>query len=304
MRTITSILSKTLQKFTGTSSKTPLQKRRAVAEDTISRSEVIIRDHATEGASHDSVFFNMDELSPLDASSSPNLPTPEIKIVNLDSFTLARGIMRQDVDAIRKTAVLNLASDELPAGGWLTSLTKTQEEALCYSSTLYVTLKPEYYPWPNTGTGSRAGVFSPGVVIFKDDLDHECVDLPPEDRRVVSVITVAAPRCPSLTEDRTAFKDPSVLEDLRGKIRHIYRMAAHHGQQYLVLGAFGCGAYKCPPVLVAEEMKAILMDDEFRGWFRQIVFAIYSSGEVGRRNFDVFSKVFEVGPSLNSLNES
>ncbi|KNZ79235.1 hypothetical protein J132_03710 [Termitomyces sp. J132] len=246
----------------------------------------------------------MDELSPLDASSSPNLPTPEIKIVNLDSFTLARGIMRQDVDAIRKTAVLNLASDELPAGGWLTSLTKTQEEALCYSSTLYVTLKPEYYPWPNTGPGSRAGVFSPGVVIFKDDLDHECVDLPPEDRRVVSVITVAAPRCPSLTEDRTAFKDPSVLEDLRGKIRHIYRMAAHHGQQYLVLGAFGCGAYKCPPVLVAEEMKAILMDDEFRGWFRQIVFAIYSSGEVGRRNFDVFSKVFEVGPSLNSLNES
>ncbi|KAG6918279.1 hypothetical protein DXG01_015371 [Tephrocybe rancida] len=234
----------------------------------------------------------------MNESSSPGFAEPVIKVVDSDSFTAARDIMRDP--AVGKTAVLNLASDEFPAGGWVATLTKTQAQALCYSSTLYATLKPEYYPWPNTGPGSTAGVFSPGVVIFKDDLDHECADLPLDDRRVVSVITVAAPRRRPLNKEQTAFKDPSVLEDLRGKIRLIFRMAAHNGQQNLVLGALGCGAYRCPPTLVAEEMKVILMDAEFRGWFNHVVFAIYSSGEIGRRNFDVFSMVFAADSSANT----
>jgi hypothetical protein len=109
---------------------------------------------------------------------------------------------------------------------------------LCYSSTLYVTLKPEWYPWPNLGPGSVSGGFSPGVVVFKDDLDHDCVELPKEERSVVSVITVAAPRYPRLTTDREHFVKESDLEDLRGKIRVVYRMAAHNKQRYLILGKF------------------------------------------------------------------
>lgn len=113
-----------------------------------------------------------------------------------------------------------------------------QEEALCYSSTLYATLKPEWYPWPNLGPGSVSGIFSPGVVVFKEDLDHDCTQLSKEKRRVVSVITVAAPRYPRLTADKEHFEKKSDLEDLRGKIRLVYRMAAHNKQRYLVLGRF------------------------------------------------------------------
>jgi len=109
-----------------------------------------------------------------------------------------------------------------------------QEEALCYSSTLWATLKPEYYPWPNIGPDSVAGIFSPGVVIFKDDWDHNFLDLAIEERRVVSIITVAAPNNQTLTEDGKNFKAPFVLDNLRGKIRLIYRMAA----QYTVLGTY------------------------------------------------------------------
>ena len=185
-----------------------------------------------------------------------------------------------------------------------------KEEALCYSSTLYSTLKPSWYPWPNLGPGSVAGGYSPGVVIFKENLDHDCVNLPKEDWRVVSVITVAAPRAPRLTVDDQSFANESDLNDLRGKIKLVYRIAAQNKKRYLVLGrwtqpgrcflwgwwkivsagAMGCGAYGCPPQLVGHEMKTILLEKEFSGYFDRVVFAVYSKGRNG--NFSVFSAVW------------
>jgi hypothetical protein len=79
-------------------------------------------------------------------------------------------------------------------------------------------------------------VYSPGVVIFKDDLDHDCQDLPKAEQLVVGVLTVAAPCGPRLKDNMTAIKDAGVLEDLREKIRLVYRMAAHNKHHYLVLG--------------------------------------------------------------------
>lgn len=54
----------------------------------------------------------------------------------------------------------------------------------------------------------------------------------------------------------------------------------------------GCGAYRCPPRLVANEMKTILMEDEFKGWFHHIILAIYSTRSNGGDNFDIFQGVF------------
>ncbi|KAI3598451.1 hypothetical protein WG66_000694 [Moniliophthora roreri] len=270
-----------------------LPKRHAISKDTIARSEAITVEHASQGATLDSAFIK-DQLPPLDPSSCPNHPPSLVEIVNSDSFTAARNIIKRFPEAANnKVGVLNLASDQLPGGGWDTTLQKTQEEALCYSSTLFKTLKPEYYPWPNLGPGSTAGIFSPGIVIFKDDLDHDCEDLEPGDRRIAGVITVAAPRGPKLTSDRKNFANQSDLNDLRGKIRLVYRMAARNGREYVVLGAMGCGAYRCPPQMVAEEMKAILLDSEFKGWFRNVTFAVYSNPSNGPGNFEVFEKVFK-----------
>ncbi|KAJ7171006.1 hypothetical protein C8R46DRAFT_1087454 [Mycena filopes] len=261
--------------------------RTRIAKDTIERSPKIVAEHKKHGASVDSVFVRQ-QLPALKPSGHSK---HTVEIVNSDAFTVARGIMTSNPAA--KVAVLNLASDILPAGPWLKSMTTTQEEALCYSSTLYVTLKKEYYPWPNLGDGCVAGVYSPGVVIFRADLDHDCAELPHAEQRVVSVITVAAPGRPKLTPDGQAFKDASTLKYLREKIRLVYRMAAHNGQQYLVLGAMGCGAYGCPPRLVATEMREILREDEFSGWFKKVVFAIYSRRSNGPGNFEVFESVFK-----------
>ena len=111
---------------------------------------------------------------------------------------------------------------------------RQQEEALCYSSTLYITLKEEYYPWPSLGPGSDAGIYSPAVVIFRDDLDHDCVDLEVDKRGTVAVLTVAAPRGPKISNGR--FMKDSDVHNLREKIRLTYRMAGHNGKQVLILG--------------------------------------------------------------------
>jgi hypothetical protein len=55
----------------------------------------------------------------------------------------------------------------------------------------------------------------------------------------------------------------------------------------------GCGAYRCPPALVAEEMKAVLLEPEFKGWFRDVVFAVYSTPGNGGGNFAVFERTFK-----------
>lgn len=39
-------------------------------------------------------------------------------------------------------------------------------------------------------------------------------------------------------------------------------------------------------------MKAILLEVEFKGWFRKVVFAIYSTHTNGEGNFDVFKEIF------------
>jgi hypothetical protein len=60
----------------------------------------------------------------------------------------------------------------------------------------------------------------------------------------------------------------------------------------------GCGAYLCPPTHVALEMKSILLEPEFKGWFKEVTFAVYSTPSNGGHNIAVFEKVFE-GVVLN-----
>jgi len=270
-----------------------LATRRKICEDTIARSPQITL--ATAGATLDSTFVSIASYAKLSTSDSkfPNLSLKSpIAILDSDTFVAARNILASNPASRGKIAVLNLASDVEPAGGWRYTLSATQEEALCYSSTLYATLKPEYYPWPNAGEGSVAGIYSPAVVVFKDTIGEECLDLEVAERMVVAVVTVAAPRQPKLTDDRLGFADESVLEGFRDKVRLVLRIMAADGKTFAVLGAMGCGAYGCPPGLVAREMRGVLEEEEFQGWFEDVVFAVYGSGPVGKRNLEVFREEF------------
>lgn len=259
--------------------------RKHAAEDTVASTPAITAQYASRGATSASTFSTLSTLPALVAHANPSFTSKRTRVVKGDAFAVARA-MRRDGAHESSIAVLNLASDEEPGGGWLDALTETQEEALCYSSTLYATLvaSAAHYPWPNTGAGCDAGLFSPGVVVWKDTLAAGLRPLPEEDVLVLGVITVAAPRNPALVGvgDEARFADEAVLDDLRKKLRLVYRMAASWGRTNLVLGAFGCGVYGCPQRVVAEEMRHVLLEDEFGGWFDRVwVARRASNGDFG-----------------------
>lgn len=100
--------------------------RRRIAQDTVARTPSIIA--STPGASAESTFYKDADCPALDRSSSPQpLHGPsQVAVINSDSFTAARAIIRRDPTATGKVAVLNLASDECPGGGWIKTLSRTQ----------------------------------------------------------------------------------------------------------------------------------------------------------------------------------
>lgn len=101
----------------------PFVLRQKIAQDTIARSAQITSESVTQSASLASNFIPA-QLTALDPSQCPNLSL-DVRVVNSDSFTVARNLLK-DTDALGKIAVLNLASDEQRAGGWIQSLTMTQ----------------------------------------------------------------------------------------------------------------------------------------------------------------------------------
>jgi hypothetical protein len=114
--------------------------RKLIADDTLARAKRIIKDHASEGATSSSAFIDgqLDPLAQIDTSKG-EASASAVEVVNCDAFTVARKLIAEEPGAKGKTTVLNLASDEAPAGGWLISLSKTQVRAVT-STEVVVTL--------------------------------------------------------------------------------------------------------------------------------------------------------------------
>ncbi len=209
--------------------------------------------------------------------------------------------------AAARVAVLNMASERSPGGGWLKGAS-AQEEALCFRSTLAASLHRNLYPIQH-----RAGLYTRDVVVFRESMSdgHKLMipETPPSDLPVVSALSVAGIRQPdvkppsqdagtSIGGSTKASKGPFVFADpaarglTKDKMRLCLRMAGTKGHTMLVLGAIGCGAFRNPPGEIVKCWQEVLAETEFAGgWFKEIWFAVYDRRNEG--NFEIFSEAFD-----------
>lgn len=224
----------------------------------------------------------------------PYAESAKVIVTKNRSFEAARPYAEQGL----KTAVLNFASSTNPGGG-VTSGASAQEECLCRVSTLYPCLKDEamcdvfYAPHRKARNPLHNDdiIYTKDILVFKDD-DYQ----PLSKTFAVDVITCAAPTLREQASNRynpsDGDKAPDItpeellaLHEKRG--RQILSSAASNGAQVIILGAFGCGAFKNDPAVVAQAYANIL--PEYLHYFRTIEFAVYCRPR-SSQNYDAFNQ--------------
>ena len=224
-----------------------------------------------------------------------------IKVTNRDTFTAAKeyaNIINSANEGF--VGVLNFASSTNPGGG-VTKGSTAQEECLCRCSNLYLTLYQEkcireYYNVNKkymTNLGSDAIIYSRNVYVFKDK-DYNM--LPVEDRFYVDVLTCAAPNLrenprnqynTDASEEKLTLTDEELYNIHVKRARNILNVAIKNEDDYLILGAFGCGAFRNNPEIVAKAYKDVLQD--YMYCFKVIDFAIID-GKYSN-NYEIFKRV-------------
>ncbi|NUP53443.1 MAG: TIGR02452 family protein, partial [Catenulispora sp.] len=189
-----------------------------------------------------------------------------------------------------RVAVLNFASARNPGGGYLGGA-RAQEEDLCRSSALYTTLLEarDYYEAHRSNRDTRYShrvIYSPEVPVYRDDKTKLL-----DDPYTVSYLTSPAPNAGVLarTEPGTLREVPGLVTERAGRVLAV---AAHHGVEVLVLGAWGCGVFRNDPTTVASAFRSHLADGgAFEGRFRRVVFGVYDTS-ASKSVFRAFQDVF------------
>ena len=202
----------------------------------------------------------------------------------------------------KKVCVLNFASATNPGGGVVHG-SSAQEEAICRCSTLFPCLNQKNM-WEQFYIPHRIAdnplynddcIFTPGVMVFKSDTNFP-ETLQESEWWAVDVITCAAPnlrRVPSnmMNPGGGSSRAEITYEELRTllqkRIRRIFEVAATSGAEALILGAFGCGAFRNPPKLVAEVFAELT--EQYRECFEVIEYAVFHM-EHEKANYEAFKE--------------
>ncbi|KAL4933890.1 uncharacterized protein BDV17DRAFT_286695 [Aspergillus undulatus] len=262
----------------------------ATAQETINLTTTVLR--LRPDAPPTGYICLPDRYTPLSSKFFPNLRT-RVRVVDGDTYDVAIHLSKTrgtDNGDTKPVCVLNMANAYVAGGGWLRGAT-AQEEALCYRSTLYATLRKKYYPLK-----MREAIYSPTVVIFRENYkkNNQIMDFQqPSNFPVVSVVSVAAIRDPAVNTHTSppTYEDPDDRMWMKEKMRVTLRVAVHNKHRSVVLGALGCGAFRNPNEEVANCWVEVLQEQEFRGWFNNLVFAVMQDKNQSPDNFTVFHDI-------------
>lgn len=236
------------------------------------------------------------------------LEKPELKLYEKPAGLIVS--KKRSFDAARaykgqRVAVHNFASASNPGGGVVNGAT-AQEECLCRCSGLYFNLDTPamqngfYKPhrMAKDPIHNDDIIYTPGVIVFKSD-DASPVLMPEESWYEVDVITCAAPNLrerPSNSYNAGDGAKPVKVTDERlgeiheKRLRRILDVAVSEGDDTVILGAFGCGAFKNNPRVVAQAAGKVIGDYMYA--FKNIEFAVYCSPR-DERNFEIFDSAMK-----------
>lgn len=209
------------------------------------------------------------KFSHLELDIEPRFEQTKIQILEQDCLDVGMALKLRKYNPV----ILNMC-DWAFAGGFVDSGSGAQEEELFRRTNYYQTLKKDLYPLKETDT-----IYSKNVWAIKMGAKKKY--LPTKPVRL-NFIAAPAPNCPELKDDQ--IKDPEVVEQFKEKIRMVLRVAYVYNHDIVVLSAWGCGAFRCPPYQVAELFRDII--PEFAGAFQYIIFAI-----TGGKNYTIFREV-------------
>lgn len=202
-----------------------------------------------------------------------------IQVTNETTLGASQRLVEQGL----RPLALNFANGLTPGGGFLNGA-RAQEEVLCRSSALYLTLigDPMYKahsqrPLPDS---TDWAIYSPDVPIFRQD---DGTELP--QPWLLSFITCAAPYAPTIGQ-------PQSGDLLQKRIHRILAIAQAYGYSTLVLGAWGCGAFANDPHRTAIDFRQAL-ETTYSSAFSNILFAI-SDWSPERKFLGPFRDVFAV----------
>ena len=201
-----------------------------------------------------------------------------------------------------RVCVHNFASATNPGGG-VTKGSSAQEECLCRFSTLYFCLNTKEM-WAGFYSPHRYAqdpihnddcIYTPEVIVFKSDTASPS-PLPEKDWYSVNVITCAAPNLRLLPANgmnpgdgnKTVKMTRAQQQALHEKrLTRILDVAVAGGNEVVILGAFGCGAFENDPEAVAAAFSNVIA--RYRKCFKTIELAIYCSPR-DEQNYNIFKR--------------
>lgn len=226
----------------------------------------------------------------IEINKEKNKNLPKIRVLNTRTLKAIENFTTQD----DKIAILNFASATNPGGG-VTKGSVAQEECICRCTNLYSILsKKEIFNSfylinrnRHNTLYSDSTVYTPNVYIIKSDIEFPEI-LPKNQWKTVNIITCAAPNLKELK-----INDKQLLEIHKSRAKQIISTAIVNNNTKIVLGAFGCGAFRNNPEIVARAYKEVLIDEEFAKYFDEIIFAVLATPNKNIDNFSVFDRWFK-----------
>ena len=231
-------------------------------------------------------MINFDKIIPTTTTTTTTTTTPQcvLRVVNKD-WSIATSELTREFRKI--FTVLNMANANKFGGGY-TSGAAAQEENM-FRTTNVLTYDADV---------DSSGRYSQTMTNLINGQNYEVL-LDIDNPRII--IRNSEPNYELLSKDEyTPFYELRAaaintkhetfsIDECRKRITAQINTLKKNKIQYVILSAFGCGAFANPPDIVSRIYKEVI--DENKQFFKVIIFTIFNPKGGPDRNFDIFNTV-------------